>query len=91
MNNTHFNAQHVRKICEHKLTIKFRSGAELNGWFTYKDKRICRVTVPCGRKLLTPKTYSSIAKQLHLSIDNFDELLKCPLKYENYVHLLHLD
>ncbi len=35
-----------------------------------------------------PKTYASMASQLKLSIPDFDSLLDCPLKLEQYLEAL---
>ena len=78
----------VKKCCESKLGIQFRSGNELTGWFELNGYKAARVTVPKGKKPLPPKTYKSMARQLKLSTDEFDELLKCPLTYKKYKAIL---
>lgn len=88
MLNNNFNTLDVIKVCENKLGITFRHGKENNGWFEYEGRKITRVTIPCGRKPIPPKTYSSIAKQLRISSEELDELLKCPLSYVDYIELL---
>jgi hypothetical protein len=90
MNNSKYNTQDVRNRCEHKLDIEFRITKELNGWYKYDNKKICRVTVSKGRKALPPKTYQSIADQLKLSIDDFDRFMDCPLKKDEYDKILGL-
>ncbi len=88
MKNTHYNTLRVKSVCENKLEIIFRDGGEFNGWFIFKGKRIARITVPHGRKPIPPKTYQSMAKQLKLSIEQFDALLDCPLKFEDFLNIL---
>ncbi|HXK48855.1 MAG TPA: hypothetical protein PKW56_00150 [Clostridiales bacterium] len=90
MNNSKYNTQDVKKRCENKLDIEFRSSKEFNGWYKYDNKKICRITVSKGRKDLPPKTYQSIAEQLKLSIDNFDRFMDCPLKKDEYDKILGL-
>ena len=84
MRNSEFDASDVRRICERKLGITFRSAGELNGWYEHNGRRVARITVPHGRKFLPPKTYKSMATQLKLTVDEFDRLLECPLTTEEY-------
>jgi hypothetical protein len=88
MDNSKFHTFDVKRICENKLRIEFRSGKEYNGWF-YKDSRkFARITVPKGKKPIPPKTYKSMAAQLKLTIKQFDDLLNCPLLYKDYLDLI---
>ena len=84
MKNSSFNAHHVRQCCERKLGIDFRGKKELNGWYYFDKKKHARITVPQGRKFLPPKTYKTMATQLKLTVDEFDDLLECPLKHDDY-------
>ena len=87
MKNAQFNTNDIRKCCENekKLGIEFRtSGKEYNGWFKKEDKRICRITVPKGRKGVGKGLYRSMAKQLKLAVYEFDDLLECPLDTKDY-------
>lgn len=88
MKNSIYNSHDVKKRCENKLDINFRTTKECNGWYTYNNKKVARITVPQGRKPLPPKTYKSMASQLKLSIDEFDDLLDCPLDRNKYESLL---
>ncbi len=90
MKNASFNSSDVRKKCETKLKISFRSGKELNGWYYHEGKKTARITVPKGKKQLRPKTYKSMARQLLLSIDQFDDLLECPFGLSDYKSYLRL-
>lgn len=60
----------------------------MNGWFFLEEKKTARITVSVGRKSIPPKTYKSMATQLKLTIEQFDELLECPLRYNDYVTIL---
>ncbi len=84
MKNAQFNVKDVKRVGEKKLHIEFRSGKEFNGWFILNGKKAKRITVPKGRKGIPPKTYASMAKQLGLTIGDFDRLLECPLTKEEY-------
>jgi hypothetical protein len=87
MKNTAFDTNNVKHCCETKLRIHFREGKEFNGWVTINNKKFSRITVPKGRKDIFPKTYKSMANQLKLTTDQFDDLLECPLNWEQYVEI----
>jgi hypothetical protein len=87
MKNAAFNANDVKHHCENKLRVSFREGKEFNGWVTINNKKFARITVPMGRKNIFPKTYKSMARQLKLTTEQFDELLECPLNWEEYVEI----
>ncbi len=84
MKNAQFNVRDVKKVGEKKLDIKFKSGKEFNGWFKLNGVKAKRITVPKGRKGIPRKTYSSMARQLGLTVSEFDLLLECPLTKEKY-------
>jgi hypothetical protein len=86
--NTSFETHDVKKCCENKLGIEFRDAKEFNGWYYLDNKKHARITVPKGKKFLPPKTYKNMALQLKLSVDQFDELLECPLKRDEYEKIL---
>ena len=88
MKNSSYNSHDVKIKCESKLDISFRSTKESNGWYYYEGKKVVRVTVPMGKKYLPYKTYKSIATQLKLTVDEFDQLLDCPLNKEKYDKIL---
>ena len=89
MDNAKYHTLDIKKCCETKLGIQFRSGNEFNGWFVLNGLKAARITIPKGRKPVPPKTYSSMAGQLKLSTKEFDQLLLCPLTYEDYIGLLY--
>jgi hypothetical protein len=92
MKNAEYHTRKVKNCCENKLGIEFRKGRskEHNGWFKLKDgKKAVRITVPKGKKPIPPKTYKSMAKQLMLEVEEFDELLECTLKLEGYQEILN--
>ena len=84
MKNATYNTKDVMTVCQNKLDIEFRSGGEYNGWYILNGKRVARITIPKGRKPIPPKTYKSMAAQLKLDVNDFDRLLDCPLKAEEY-------
>ena len=87
MKNTTFNTNDVKHCCENKLRIFFRGAKEFNGWVTINNEKSFRITVPMGRKDISRKTYKSMANQLGLTTDQFDGLLQCPLKWNQYVEI----
>lgn len=91
MKNASFSTYDVKNCCENvnKLSIEFRTkGKEFNGWFKKNNKKICRITVPKGRKSIGKGLYRSMANQLKLSIEQFDNLLECPLTKDGYENIL---
>ena len=88
MKQSGFDIYDVKKCCEKKLDINFRDGKEFNGWFRLGDRKAARITVPKGRKDIPPKTYKSMAVQLKLKVQQFDELLECTLMKDGYEELL---
>jgi len=88
MKNTAFDTNQVKHCCENKLRVFFRGGKEFNGWVTINDRKFARITVPMGRKNISPKTYKSMANQLRLTIEEFDALLECPINWEQYIEIV---
>lgn len=78
----------VKSSLENKLLINFATGKELNGWFYYKERKILRVTIPKGRDELKIGTQNSIRNKLRLSANDFDDLINCPLRLEDYIDIL---
>ena len=88
MKNSQFDVRDVKRVGEKKLHIEFRSGKEFNGWFKLNGKKAKRLTVPKGRKGIPRKTYSTMAKQLWLTVGDFDRLLECPLTKDEYEKII---
>ena len=88
MESSKFTTHDVKKCCENKLDIVFREAKEFNGWFRMHTGKIARITIPKGRKPIPRKTYKSMANQLKISIQQFDDLLECPLGKEGYIEIV---
>ena len=91
--NNKFKYSDVKRVCEKKLNIEFRAAKEFNGWFEFDGKKIARITIPHDKGSRTkngvPKgTYKNMAKQLKLTVEQFDRLLNCPLKRDEYEEIL---
>lgn len=80
----------IKSVCENKLNIKFRKGKEFNGWFCINGKKTHRITVQKKKKSkeIATKTYSSMANQLKLNTDEFNELIGCNITLEGYKDIL---
>ena len=89
MKNAQYDTHDVKRTCERKLAITFRTtGKEYNGWFLLDGRKAVRITVAKGRKFIPPKTYGQMARQLKLPVRDFDKLLDCPIKRQHYEHIL---
>jgi predicted RNA binding protein YcfA (HicA-like mRNA interferase family) len=89
MKNSDYDTKDVKKKCEVKLDIEFKKkGPHYNGWYSLNGKKAARITVSKGKKFIPKGTYSSMARQLKLSVNQFDALLECPLTKERYDTIL---
>lgn len=90
MKNAKFNTHKVKNCCENKLGIQFPKSRSkhFTGWFKIGKIRATRITVPKGRKEIKRKTYESMAEQLKLSVEEFDNLIDCFLKKGDYEKIL---
>ena len=84
MQNNKYTAHDIRQICSTKLKLAFKGNSEQNAWYSLDGRKVCRLTVPHGRKNVKPKTYGSMARQLKLTVVQFDELLECSLQRAGY-------
>ena len=82
------NTHHIKAVCEHKLAMEFRAGGHYVGWYFLHDVKTARLTVPMGRKEVPPKTLKSMAEQLKLTVDEFKDLIACPLTRADYEQIL---
>jgi hypothetical protein len=88
MDNNKYKCNQIKAICENKLNIEFsKKSKEFNGWYHKNGKGFARVTIPHGRKNAPKGTYKSMAHQLLLEISEFDLLLYCTLKNEDYLKI----
>jgi hypothetical protein len=89
MKNDRFFTHDVKRSCEAKLDIEFvRTGNVFHGWFKKNKLKTRRVTVLEGKQLIGIGLYRSMASQLGLTTDQFDDLLECPLNKEGYEEIL---
>jgi hypothetical protein len=86
-----YRASDVKKMCETKLLITFRSSGELNGWLVEAEQRLTRVTIPHGRDELKRGTLRSVIQQLGDNRTLFDGLMDCPRKREELVERLRAE
>lgn len=71
-----------------KLNLKVRSTGHNYGWLIVNGKKILRVHYSHGKGDIPGKVVNKIRGQLKLSLEDFKELIKCPLTYENYLGIL---
>ncbi len=84
MLNAQFDSDNVVKICKRKLKISFRCNKEYNGWYMIGKRRVARITIPKGKKNISPGLYKGMAEDLLLSTSEFDNLMSCPLSGDGY-------
>jgi hypothetical protein len=63
-----------------KLDVDFKSGK--SGSLYIDGHYVNRVVIHVHRKDVPPGTYQSIAKSLHLTVEELNQLHDCPLKKE---------
>ena len=75
---------------ENKLDLDFRSGKERTAWYRVDGKKQVRVTAPKvhGSKDVPVGTAGSIQKQLHLTRQQFLDLVACPLSSGDYEEII---
>ena len=80
----------LHKVFTNKLkTVTEKRGTkEVNYTVKIDGVYMCRVTVPKGRGELPPGTLNSIKNQTLLSRNDFERLVKCPMKLEEYKQTL---
>lgn len=83
-----FDCKTIKERLENKLMISFRSNKHHNGWMLLEGKKVARVTVPLGRKVISIGVFKNIADQLKLSVNEFENLLSCSLSKEAYEKIL---
>lgn len=88
MDNSKYNSQQIKKICEKKLEIEFQARKHFKGWYKLNGVKKTKIIVPLGKKYVPKGTYKSMAQQLKLEVQEFDDLLKCPLSAEEYKEII---
>lgn len=76
----------IERICK-KLSLEVRSTGHLYGWLTVRGKKILRVHSH-GKGDLLNKIVNKIRGQLNLSEKDFNDLVACPLTYDDYLDIL---
>ncbi|MFO8089911.1 MAG: hypothetical protein R6U13_08755 [Desulfatiglandaceae bacterium] len=71
-----------------KLSLEIRSTGHQYGWLTVDGKKILRVHYSHGKGDLPNKIVNKIRGQLKLSEKDFNDLVACPLRYEDYLGIL---
>ncbi len=68
----------VRRMCETKLSMKFRTEGESNAWLIEGGRKLARVTLPHHREELKRGTLGSVIRQLGADRQLFQGLMNCP-------------
>ena len=71
-----------------KLNLQIRSTKHKYGWLIINGKKILRVHFSHGRGNIPQQIANKIRGQLKLSNKNFENLIKCPLDYEEYIQII---
>lgn len=86
---TQFSTHEVKQCCENKLDIEFMiTGKAFHGWYKRGDLKVRRITVPVGKQLIGKVLHRSMASQLGLTADQFDDLLGCTFDKEGYEEII---
>ena len=90
MDKAKYNTHRIKLCCQRKLGVNFGKtrGDHFNGWVMFNNVRKVRITIAKGRTAPQPKTYKSMAKQLLLSVREFNQLISCVLSRIQYAKLV---
>jgi hypothetical protein len=81
----------IKKTCENKLKMSFRTNKECNAWYYLNGKKITKITIPKqkgGNNTIKKGTLASMARQMKLNQTQFKDLINCPLKKNEYDQIL---
>ena len=73
-------------IIENKLGLHTRDAKHHYAWFVYNGVTVARTMRSHGNNKFLPE--HSIRKQLHLTSEQFAELISCSLKLDGYIKIL---
>lgn len=90
MKNAQFSSKDVRHACLKKLQMDRNCTSEDHCFIKFENAPAARITFPKGSKNLPPKTYKNMARQLRLSVEQFDEFLTCTFGYKDYVEEMEI-
>jgi hypothetical protein len=80
--------QELESAIGKKFNGEERTNKEKNVWYILDGMKVLRVTFPKGRGSISPGTLSSIKNQMHLSINQLHEFIKCPLEADDYESII---
>ena len=73
-------------LIENKLGLQTREGKHHFAWFVHNGVTVARTMRSHGNNKHLPE--HSIRKQLHLTADQFAELIGCQLQLDGYIKIL---
>ena len=88
MSKYNFTIQELTSAISKKLNLQFRIGKERNAWYELDGKKILRVTIPKGRGQVKIGTANSIRNQIKLSIEQYGDLIRCPISGKDYESII---
>lgn len=71
-----------------KLKMRVKESHHRNAYFYYEGKQVLKTRVSHGRGDIPKPVIEQIINQFYLRKDQFINLRKCPLTYEDYVTIL---
>ena len=85
-----YKTDDVLKPCQTKLQVEFKAnGKHFRGWYVLDGEKCISITVSKGSKPMGQELFSQMAKEFHLSKQDFARFLDCPLKEDEYVAIQH--
>ena len=81
----------LRRAIENKADSRqLGSKTHINYAIYHQGQRVSRVTIPHGRKALTPGTLQSIRRQLRLGdMEQLENFVRCPMSKQDYEAILN--
>ena len=71
-----------------KLALEVRTTGHYYGWLVFKGKKVLRVHYSHGKGDIPQRVSDKIRGQLKLTKKDFNDLVACPLSYEDYLAIL---
>jgi len=84
MSKTLFDKRRIYLALKNKLNIKFKGSYELVGWYFLDGKKLLRFRAQKGRGQMTPGYQKEIENSSRLNNEDFEKLIKCPLRGPGY-------
>lgn len=85
-----FQKNLIKEKIESKLGVKFSKNRShhLSGLIKIDGIIVCKIKVPKGRDYISPGVQEDIFTRMRINIEQFANLINCPLKREGYIEIL---